>query len=234
MSIHRKLMTGCCIAVLAFGLAACGGGGSQMSSMDETPMQTPAEQLTAAESAVAAAQALVDTASTSAEIAAAHTALAAAQALLTAAQSIPDNQIAILSDQLDQLRMSLESSQMLASQRDSVGQALIAAQNAVNALSATSSDAEADAAVALVMAAQTALAGATALPADDALHTSVAAVATALDGRPDGADDPHAAGHRRHGVVGGAVGGRRPVERFDRRRSGGGESRGHGGGDGAC
>ena len=27
MSTHRKLMTGCCVAVLTFGLAACGGGG---------------------------------------------------------------------------------------------------------------------------------------------------------------------------------------------------------------
>ena len=26
MSIHRKLMTGCAVAVLTFGLAACGGG----------------------------------------------------------------------------------------------------------------------------------------------------------------------------------------------------------------
>jgi hypothetical protein len=33
MSIHRKLMTGCAVAVLGFGLAACGGGGD--SSRDE-------------------------------------------------------------------------------------------------------------------------------------------------------------------------------------------------------
>ena len=33
MSIHRKLMTGCAVAVLGFGLAACGGGGD--SSDDE-------------------------------------------------------------------------------------------------------------------------------------------------------------------------------------------------------
>ena len=34
MFIHRKLMTGCAVAVLGFGLAACGGGDSD-SAKDE-------------------------------------------------------------------------------------------------------------------------------------------------------------------------------------------------------
>ena len=149
---------------------------------DRRAAATPAEQLTAAQNAVADAQALVDSASTPTEIAAAYSALAAAQSQLSAAESIPANQIAILAARLQQLGMDLRDTQMLAAQRGTVGAALIAAQTAVSGLSATSTDEEAAAANAAVTAAQTALAKASALPADDALHTSVMAVATQLAG----------------------------------------------------
>ena len=135
-----------------------------------------------AESAVAAAQAAVAAAMTPAEISAAYGQLASAQMLLAEAQSIPANQIAILAAQLEQLRMDLVDTEMLAEQRGTVGAALITAQNAVNGLSASSSDADAMAAAALVAAADAALAGASALPEDDSLHGSVAAVVAQLAG----------------------------------------------------
>ena len=37
MSIHRKLMTGCAVAVLAFGLAACGSSDDDTAADDGTP-----------------------------------------------------------------------------------------------------------------------------------------------------------------------------------------------------
>ena len=37
MSIHRKLMTGCCVAVLAFGLAACGSSNKRAGAPSTTP-----------------------------------------------------------------------------------------------------------------------------------------------------------------------------------------------------
>ena len=43
MSIHRKLMTGCAVAVLTFGLAACGGG-SDNSARDSLQDQLDALQ----------------------------------------------------------------------------------------------------------------------------------------------------------------------------------------------
>ena len=182
MSRYKSLKTVCCAAVLTLGLAACGGGSDsdQAAAPDPTPPPTAGEQLMMAESAVAAATAAVAVAITPAEISAAYAQLAAAQAMLATAQSIPANQIAILAAQLEQLRMDLRDATMLANQRDAVGQALIAAQTAVSALSATSSDADAAAADVLVMAALAALANASALPADDALHTSVSAVAGQL------------------------------------------------------
>ena len=188
MSTQKNLITLCIATVFTLGLAACGGGGGGSSDappvtsmMDgDEPALTPAEQLTAAQDAVTAAQALVDSASTSSEIAAAYAALATAQMKLSAAESIPANQIALLAARLEQARIDLQNTQMLAEQRGTVGAALIAAQNLVNGLSAASSDADAAAASAAVAAAQAVLANASALPADDSLHGSVAAVADLL------------------------------------------------------
>ena len=190
MSTQKNLITLCIATVFTLGLAACGGGGSDApvtgvmdgdgSPEPTEPELTPAEQLAAAQSAVADAQALVDSASTSSEIAAAYGALATAQMKLSAAESIPANQIALLAARLEQARIDLQNTQMLAEQRGTVGAALIAAQNLVNGLSAASSDADAAAASAAVAAAQAVLANASALPADDSLHGSVAAVADLL------------------------------------------------------
>ena len=184
MSRYKSLKTVCCAAVLTLGLAACGGGSDsdQAAAPDPTPPPTAAEQLMMAESAVAAAQAAVAAAMTPAEISAAYAQLASAQMLLSTAQSIPANQIAILAAQLEQLRMDLQNTAMLAEQRGSVGAALITAQNAVNGLSASSSDSDAMAAAALVAAAEAALASASALPTDDSLHGSVDAVVAQLAG----------------------------------------------------
>ena len=200
---YKNLLTVCCCAVLTFGLAACGGGSDSDSDdgMDSPPPPQPtraavpptaaeptaaeptaAEQLKMAQDAVAAAEAAVAAAMTPAEISAAYDQLASAQTLLATAQSIPSNQIAALAAQLEQLRMDLRDTEMLAEQRGTVGAALITAQNAVNGLSASSSDADAMAAAALVAAAATALAGASALPEDDSLRGSVAAVVAQLAG----------------------------------------------------
>ena len=81
---YYKLKTACCAVVLTFGLAACGGGGSdQTAAPDPTPDLTAEEQLMMAQSAVAAAQAAVAAAMTPAEISAAYGQLASAQMLLS-------------------------------------------------------------------------------------------------------------------------------------------------------
>ena len=75
MFTHKNLMTVCCAAVLALGLAACGGGGGDDAPVpgmadtgadgaDMEPMEpmepTAAEQLANAQAAVADAQTMVD------------------------------------------------------------------------------------------------------------------------------------------------------------------------------
>ena len=67
MSTHRKLMTVCCAAVFALGLAACGSSDDNDTAMEDPvvepmpdPMPTPTEQLAAAEQAVSSAQMAVD------------------------------------------------------------------------------------------------------------------------------------------------------------------------------
>ncbi len=170
MSTQKKLITLCFAAVFTLGLAACGGGGSDRAETPPVvtpPVEmpgplTPLEQLTAARSAVAAAQALVSSASTPTENAAAYSALAAAQAQLATAESIPENQIA------------------LHSQQGLVDEALTAAQAAVDGLSNASTDDEVAAAEAAVAAAQAALDAASALPADDSRHASVMGVSDGL------------------------------------------------------
>ena len=192
MSTQKNLITLCLAAVLTLGLAACGGGSGsdQAAAPDPTPppptttdpLPTADGQLTMAQDAVTAAETAVAAATTPAQISAAYAALAAAQAQLATAESIPENQIALLRDRIIQIQMDLDDATMLAGQRDSVGTALTAAQTAVGGLTKSSSDADANAAGDLVAAVEAALANASALPADDALHTSVMAVATQLAG----------------------------------------------------
>ena len=140
------------------------------------------KQLTMAQDAVTAAETAVANATTPDQISAAYAALAAAQAQLATAESIPENQIALLRDRIIQIQMDLDDATMLAGQRDSVGTALTAAQTAVNGLTESSSDADANAAGDLVAEVEAALAAATALPETDALRSSVAAVAAAFAG----------------------------------------------------
>ena len=120
MSIHRKLTTVCCAAVLALGLAACGSSSDDDSQTGmngdgmEMPDPTPAEQLAAAQASVASAQTAVDAltgASTPAEIATANSMLAHALAQLATASSIPENQITLLRQQIAGLQMQLNDLQ---------------------------------------------------------------------------------------------------------------------------
>ena len=116
MSIHRKLTTVCCAAVLALGLAACGSSSDDDTSSTDTPTTTEptepmeptaAEQLTAAQTAVAAAQAAVGalTATSSpSDRAEAYSAMAAAQAALAEASGIPENEIALLKEEIARLQ----------------------------------------------------------------------------------------------------------------------------------
>ena len=194
MKFHKnKLLTAVAAAALTFGVAACGGGSSSDEAVapgggtpppptDAVSPPTAAEQLTMAQDAVTAAETAVANATTPDQISAAYAALAAAQAQLATAESIPENQIALLRDRINQIQMDLNDATMLAGQRDSVGTALTAAQTAVSGLTESSSDADANMAGDLVAAVEAALAAATALPETDALRSSVAAVADAFAG----------------------------------------------------
>ena len=172
MSTQKNLITLCFAAVFTLGLAACGGGGNDKAETPPVVMPpvemprplTSMEQLTAARDAVTAAQALVSSASTPTENAAAYSALAAAQAQLATAESIPENQIA------------------LHSQQGMVDEALTAAQAAVDGLSSASADDEVAEAKAAVALAQTALDAAWALPVDDSRYASVMGVSDGLGG----------------------------------------------------
>ena len=142
--MYKNLTTVCCAAVLAFGLAACGGGDDEEMAeapMVEEPMEpTPAEQLAAAQMAVATAQAAVDaltSASTPAEIATANSALASALAQLATASAIPANQITLLRQQIAALQMQLaDLEQEIADERGASEAAQMAVTDATSALEA--------------------------------------------------------------------------------------------------
>ena len=133
MFTHKNLMTVCCAAVLAFGLAACGSSSdddgmlavtdSSMPVTDDTddtddtdgtmvtPTPTPAEQLMAAQEAVTAADAMVvalTNSSTADEAAAAYAALGEAQTALHAANSLPENQIAAKQEMINDLQAEID------------------------------------------------------------------------------------------------------------------------------
>ena len=118
-------------------------GGSAGSASE----QTPAEQLAAAQTAVAAAETAVGAAATDAERATAYAQLADARTALTAAENLPEN--------------------ITASQRSAVTMAIAAAKLLVDALIETSSQAEVDTANVAITDAQTALDGAMALPSEE-------------------------------------------------------------------
>ena len=225
--LTRSLMAACSIVALSAVMYGCVHSGGDDAPAEPVvdmpePEPTPAELLAAAQTALADAQAALDAAFTHEELSAAYALLATAQAQVRAAAALPENQIAALNDSLRQLRIDLEEAQMLASQRDTVGTALRAAQSAVNGLSNDSSDEDVAAAEVAVTAAQTALAAATALPDDDALRTSVAAADTALDTAKAARTVHMQQGTVTAAVTDGADGGRRSVQHlFGRRRCGG-------------
>ena len=120
MSIHRKLMTVCCAAVLALGLAACGSSDDDTADTTPTtempePMPTPAEQLATAQAAVTQAQtavaALTATSSPS-DRAAAYAALAGAQSALAEASGIPENEITLLKAEIARLQGVIDQAAM--------------------------------------------------------------------------------------------------------------------------
>ena len=124
MYIHRKLMTVCCAAVLALGLAACGSSsdddGTPLTNTTTTisPMEpTAAEQLANAQAAVADAQTKVvalTATSSPADRAAAYSSLAAAQAALAEASGIPENEIALLTAEIARLQGVIDQAAMVA------------------------------------------------------------------------------------------------------------------------
>ena len=169
MSINRKLMTVCCAAVLALGLAACGSSDDDTADTTPTtempePMQTPAEQLAAARMAVEDAEAAVAAAATAADRASAYTQLAAAQQLLADAESIPENVLADLQQRLTDAEDDLGEANTAATNLRAAVDAINAARAAAAALDADSDQAAVTAAGDLVTDAQTAV---DALGADD-------------------------------------------------------------------
>ena len=126
MFTHKNLMTVCCAAVLAFGLAACGSSsdddnvavttpmmdGDGDADAEQSPMEpTAAEQLANAQAAVADAQTTVGAlpaTSSPADRAAAYSSLATAQAALAEASGIPENEIALLTAEIARLQGVIE------------------------------------------------------------------------------------------------------------------------------
>ena len=192
--LTRSLLAACSIVALSAVMYGCIGGGDDPAT-DETdmeqpteptePMQTPAEQLAAAEAALTAAETAVaelTPTSTGEEARAAYEALADAQTAVNAATALPANQIAALQTQLD-----------AANAYGTVAVAIIAAQGAINELGDEPAAADVATAAALVTAARTALTGATALDADAttsltsqvaSVETQIADIQTAVAARP--------------------------------------------------
>ena len=190
--LTRSLLAACSIVALSAVMYGCIGGGDDDPATDETdmeqptePMQTPAEQLAAAEAALETAQEAVaelTPTSTGEEARAAYEALADAQTAVNAATALPANKIAALQTQLD-----------AANAYGTVAVAIIAAQGAINELGDEPAAADVATAAALVTAARTALTGATALDADAttsltnqvaSVETQIADIQTAVAARP--------------------------------------------------
>lgn len=184
MSSRLKL-AGICFAA-AFALAACGGGGGGVTSMtpsEPPPMEqpTPAEQLAAAEKAVADAEAAVAAATTAAEHSAAYSQLAMAEQALAAANALPENVLADLRQRLADAESDLNDAETAATNLRNAVSAINAARTAVDGLGSDATADDVTAANALVMAARAALAN---LGADDAarLEAQVGALETEIAG----------------------------------------------------
>ena len=178
MSIHRKLTTVCCAAVLALGLAACGSSSDDDNQADmngngdgmEMPAPpTAAEQLAAAQTAVSDAEDAVAAATTAAERASAYSQLAAAEQTLAEAEVIPENVLTALRQRLAEAEGDLDEAETAAMNLRDAVDAINAAQTAAGALDADSDQTAVDAASALVTAAHNAV---NALDADDQARLS--------------------------------------------------------------
>ena len=178
MSIHRKLTTVCCAAVLALGLAACGSSSDDDNQADmngngdgmEMPAPpTAAEQLAAAQTAVSDAEDAVAAATTAAERASAYSQLAAAEQTLAEAEVIPENVLTALRQRLAEAEGDLDEAETAAMNLRDAVDAINAAQTAAGALDADSDQAAVEAASALVTAAHNAV---NALDADDQARLS--------------------------------------------------------------
>ena len=128
MSIHRNLMTSCSVAVLAFGLAACGGGDSGPSTSDHDALK---DQLAAALADRDAAQA------TAAAAAAAQAEAEAAQAAAEAAQATAEAAEAAA----EAARMAAEAAQASAESERDAANAASAAAMAAQAMAESERDA---------------------------------------------------------------------------------------------
>ncbi len=175
--LTRSLMAACSIVALTavmYGCVHSGGDGASTGgdTAMEDMMQTPAEQLAAAQTAVSDAEAAVAAATNATERAAAYGQLAAAEQMLADAEAIPENVLAALRQRLADAEDDLDDAEALRTAIDAVN----AAEMAAGALDADSDQAAITAAMALVTAAQTAV---DALGADDQAR---------LQGQVDGAD----------------------------------------------
>ena len=192
--LTRSLLAACSIVALSAVMYGCvhsgddsAESGMEMPMPDPEPMQTPAEQLAAANQALEDARTLVAalmSSSTAEEASAAYAALGAAQAAVHAATSLPQNQIDALQDQVDTLTMNLNTANTLFMQGRSIAAALATATTAVDGLTDESTDADVTAARTAVAAAQAAIAAATdLLQADsDALGALIGSLDSRLSG----------------------------------------------------
>ena len=181
----NKLLTTFTAVALALAVAACSSSSDDKTvastspattdpAPDPAPELTPAEQLTAANAALETARGLVaalTSSSTPEEAAAAYDALGKAQAAVHAATNLPENRIADLQGQIDELTSAA-----------SVWEAVATATSMVDGLTDESTDTEVTAARTAVTAAQTALTGAADLSQDvsDDLDTLISSLDTRL------------------------------------------------------
>ena len=186
---------GCTLMVLADGTATYAAEGGKVTAAN-SPLHG---QRTAANAAVAAAASAIgglSATSTEADVAAAQDALDAAQAALAAVTALPASEFRALQDRiaaagrsLETIKVAIADNRMHRSQLTAATEAVAAAERAVGALTAGSTDAAVAAAEQAIAAAKAAVAAGTRLTADEAealtgaialAETSLASVKTAI------------------------------------------------------
>ena len=167
---YRKLTTVCLAAMLAVGLAACGGGGGTTATPEPPPpdpIEVERKAISDAIAAAGAAAGMVTDASTDAEVMAADAAIAAAMAAINGATHISAGEaatsrasLATVSSRLEAAKSSRTMAMSLASQREAISDAIAAATTAVGAVMDDSADAVVTAAEQAIAAASAAIAAA--------------------------------------------------------------------------